>query len=241
VVAIFIKDTTGASRNMNNHPFYQKTCLAALLLAACCSAVAEPDAMSPAAQDPAESRATAPAVPAAREVVVATARLPAASAAESAGNPVAASGGEAPAPATAESDDGTPIGEAEIDAGGDADAVTGPEAAAAPVAAIDPATLYGEWTVKEEHPEAGEVVTLFSINNDSSFAGTMTVAGNVVWSYSGNWYLDGNLITWFYTQSTPPLMLVDETEVDEIIAVDSEKLTYRSGTRDVLETLYRSR
>ena len=225
---------------MNNHPFYQKTCLAALLLAASCSAVAEPDTMSPAAQAPAESRLTAPAVPEAREVVVATARLPAASAAESAGNPVAASGGEAPAPATAESDDGTPIGEVEIDAGGDADAVTGQEAAAAPVAAIDPATLYGEWTVKEEHPEAGEVVTLFSINNDSSFAGTMTVAGNVVWSYSGNWYLDGNLITWFYTQSTPSLMLADETEVDEIILVDSEKLTYRSGTRDVLETLYRA-
>jgi len=101
-------------------------------------------------------------------------------------------------------------------------------------------TLYGEWTVREQHPEAGEVVTLFSINSDSSFAGTMTVAGDVVWSYSGNWYLDGNLITWFYTESTPPLMLADETEVDEIILIDSEKLTYRSGTRDVLETLYRA-
>jgi hypothetical protein len=68
----------------------------------------------------------------------------------------------------------------------------------------------------------------------------MTVAGNVVWRYSGNWYLDDNLITWFYNQSTPPLMLEDETEVDEIIAIDSEKLVYRSGKRDVLETLYRA-
>ena len=115
-----------------------------------------------------------------------------------------------------------------------------PDAVPADVPVIDPATLYGEWIVREQHPEAGEVVTLFSINPDNSFAGTMTVAGNVVWRYSGNWYLDDNLITWFYNQSTPPLVLEDETEVDEIIAIDSEKLVYRSGKRDVLETLYRA-
>jgi hypothetical protein len=114
-------------------------------------------------------------------------------------------------------------------------------AEAAPLSAIDPMTLHGEWTVKEQHPDAGEVVTLFSINPDNSFSGTMTVTGNVVWRYSGNWYLDGNLITWFYTRSEPPLMLADETEVDEIVSVDSEKLVYRSGKRDVLETLYRAR
>jgi hypothetical protein len=185
---------------MNRHPSFQKTCLAVLLLAGCCSAIAEPDTVNPVAEGAVESPAIAPAAarpddePAAAEM-----------------DPAAGIKGE---------DD---------------------PAEAAPVAAIDPVTLHGEWTVKEQHPDAGEVVTLFSINPDNSFAGTMTVAGNVVWSYSGNWYLDGNLITWFYTRSTPALMLADETEVDEIVSVDSEKLVYRSGKRDVLETLYRAR
>jgi hypothetical protein len=35
-------------------------------------------------------------------------------------------------------------------------------------------------------------------------------------------------------------MLEDETEVDELVSVDREKLVYRSGKRDVLETLYRA-
>lgn len=100
-------------------------------------------------------------------------------------------------------------------------------------------SLHGRWTVKEQHPESGEVVTLFSVNGDSTFAGTMTVAGEVVWTYSGNWYLDGNHITWVYNESTPPLMQVNEAEVDEILTIDEEKLTYHSGTRDVVETLYR--
>ena len=139
--------------------------------------------------------------------------------------------------ATNSPDDSLTAGEPDIDATGDPESADLQAASSAP--AIAPESLHGQWTVKEQHPDAGEVITLFSINPDSSFAGTMTVAGNVVWSYSGNWYLDGNLITWFYTQSTPPLMLVDETEVDEIITIDSEKLTYRSGKRDVVETLYR--
>ncbi len=183
---------------MNYHPSFQQTCLAALLLAGCCSTLAQPDTGNPVAQGAVES--------------------------------------EAIAPATARPDDEAATTEFDTPDAGDAS-----DSGSVPVAAIDPEALHGEWTVKEEHPEAGEVVTLFSINPDSSFAGTMTVAGKVVWRYSGNWYLDGNLITWFYTQSTPPLMLVDETEVDELVSVDNEKLVYRSGKRDVLETLYRAR
>jgi hypothetical protein len=234
---------------MNSHPKFQKTCLAAVLLAGCCAASAEPDILNPAVQVTVETQA--PAMPAIQPAAAATASPavqvpvvasdPAAAAApvEGGGNPDVASGGETQAPALLDGEPETaemnPL-DAEDAAGADA----AQEAPPAPAAAIDPGSLHGEWIVKEQHPDAGEVVTLFSINPDSTFAGTMTVAGNVVWSYSGNWYLDGNLITWFYTQSTPPLMLVDETEVDEIITVDSEKLVYRSGKRDVLETLYRA-
>ncbi len=233
---------------MNSHPSYLTTCLTALLLAACGAAVAEPASPSPAAQDTEESQAIAPvgavaaAGPAAREPEVATEPMPVGSPVEleRTGNPVESGDGETQALASATPDNQVSALEPEHDAADDAGAFTEPETAPAPAATIDPVTLYGEWTVREQHPEAGEVVTLFSINSDSSFAGTMTVAGDVVWSYSGNWYLDGNLITWFYTESTPPLMLADETEVDEIILIDSEKLTYRSGTRDVLETLYRA-
>jgi hypothetical protein len=156
------------------------------------------------------------------------------------GNPVAhgADESQAVAPAAARPDAELEVAEINPAAGIQDEDDPGHAASAA---VIDPVTLHGEWTVKEQHPDAGEVVTLFSINPDSSFAGTMTVAGNVVWSYSGKLYLDVNLITLFYTLSEPPLMMADETEVDEIVAVDSEKLIYRSGKRDVVETLYRAR
>jgi len=219
---------------MNSHPTLQKTCLAALLLAGCCTAIAESDTGNPVAQNPVEAQAIAPVTPAAAATTDPVAQVPVIS-----NDPMTA---PAPPDHSVETAGMNPAaGEPVADDAADAGSIDVPEAPSTAVAVIDPETLYGEWTVKEQHPDAGEVVTLFSINADSSFAGTMTVAGNVVWSYSGNWYLDGNLITWFYTQSTPALMLADETEVDEIIAIDSEKLIYRSGKRDVLETLYRSR
>jgi hypothetical protein len=243
---------------MNNHPTFHKTCIATLLLAGCCSTLADPASPPNAvAQDSVESQTTAPAVTSAPPAAVtATGQVvpdpvadgdsaAALSPQENGMNADAAITGEGQVPGTLHGEPETAeMGQPVLDSGdaesGDTGSPDGPEASASPVAAINPEVLYGEWTVKEQHPDVGEVVTLFSINSDSSFAGTMTVAGNVVWSYSGNWYLDGNLITWFYTESTPPLMMVDETEVDEVISVDSEKLVYRSGKRDTLETLYRA-
>jgi hypothetical protein len=235
---------------MNTTSTFLKTSLATLLLACCTSGIAQPEAGSQVLQQgTVDLQATAPAMPADRtatgQTVPATAStvnpMANSSPTENPGNQAAGTGDGTHEIATVAPDDPLPAGEAEAGAPEEAGLVEDPETLSAPGPVIDPVTLYGEWTVKEQHPDAGEVVTLFSINSDSSFAGTMTVAGNVVWRYSGNWYLDGNLITWFYTQSTPPLMLADETEVDEIIDVDSEKLIYRSGKRDVLETLYRAR
>jgi len=223
---------------MNVQSSFPKTCLAALLLASSGSTLADPDTLNPVAQQPVEAQAPAPVTPAA-PTAAAAATDPAAMAPLVASEPMSAAAPPGDEPVTAELD--AAGGELDAYAAGDPGPEDIPDAPSVAAVAIDPETLYGAWTVKEQHPDAGEVVTLFSINPDSTFAGTMTVAGNVVWDYSGNWYLDGNLITWFYTRSTPPLMLVDETEVDEIVAVDSEKLTYRSGKRDVLETLYRSR
>jgi hypothetical protein len=225
-------------------PATLKTGLASLLLAGCCSAVADPVNTQPATPvtPPAEPAAVTPAGPAVQAPVQANEPVTTVSPAGDGGNPGGAPGMDAQAHGPFDAEPETArITSPEAEGAG----VTGmedvPGAASATAPRIDPATLHGEWIVREQHPEAGEVVTLFSINPDSSFAGTMTVAGNVVWRYSGNWYLDGNQMTWFYTESTPPLMLVDTTEVDEIIAIDSEKLVYRSGKRDVLETLYRAR
>lgn len=230
---------------MYSHSTFQKTCLTALLLAGSCCAMAEPAATpNPAQHSPAVAQVTAPAGPATQPAAATgPAGDPAAAVppAGMTGNAAALAGAAArmsdPQDTGAETA-GMPAPAGETDVGEEAGA--GPDDPAAAVAAIDPETIYGDWTVKEQHPDAGEVVTLFSINADNSFAGTMTVAGNVVWTYSGSWYLDGNQITWFYNSSTPPLALADETEVDEIVSVDGEKLIYRSGKRDVLETLYRA-
>jgi hypothetical protein len=226
---------------MNSHSILRKTSLTALLLTGCCYAVADPASLA-AVPDTDEQQSGTPVTPAVQPPAAAEtlaspdARATAVASGKDKGSPDAAALPDPRAAGPETAGRNSPGAEG----AGNAGMEDVPEAPSAVVPAIDPAALYGEWIVREQHPDAGEVVTLFSINADGSFAGTMTVAGNVVWSYSGNWSLDGNLIAWFYTRSSPPLMLVDETEVDEIISVDSEKLVYRSGKRDVLETLYRA-
>ena len=105
--------------------------------------------------------------------------------------------------------------------------------------AIDPQLLYGSWMAVEEVPDEGSVETRFVINRDATFSGTLAVNGAQVWSYSGNWSLQGNRITWHYTSSSLALLVEDRAEVDELLAVDGTVLRYRSGRRGSTHTLHR--
>ena len=55
-----------------------------------------------------------------------------------------------------------------------------PWPAAADSAAIDTSRLYGTWLAQESHPERGKIETVFTILEDMTFSGSMTVNGEVV-------------------------------------------------------------
>jgi hypothetical protein len=111
--------------------------------------------------------------------------------------------------------------------------------APADTAAIDTSRLYGTWLAQESHPERGKIETVFTILGDRTFSGSMTVNGEVVWTYGGTWMLEDSRMTWHYSRSSLALLDVHRRETDEILSVTDETLTYRSRNRDSVSTLRR--
>ena len=108
-------------------------------------------------------------------------------------------------------------------------------------AVITAATIVGEWHATETHPERGNIETVFVINADASFSGSLAINNEPVWQYSGVWKLEGNRITWEYRKSSLVLLNEDKAATDEILSVTDHALTYRSGRRGTENTLYRVR
>ena len=104
---------------------------------------------------------------------------------------------------------------------------------------IDSGKLFGTWQVLESHPAQGDIETIFTIRDDMTFSGTMTINNDVVWTYGGKWTLAGNRLTWHYTRSSLTLHEAHKTETDEILSVSDDTLTYRSGSRGSVNTLQR--
>lgn len=102
-------------------------------------------------------------------------------------------------------------------------------------------TIVGEWHATEAHPERGNIDTVFVINADASFSGSLAINNEPAWQYSGVWKLEGNRITWEYLKSNLVLLQEDKAETDEILSVTDNELTYRSGRRGKENTLYRVR
>ena len=105
--------------------------------------------------------------------------------------------------------------------------------------AIDTGKLFGTWQAQESHTAQGDIETIFTIRDDRTFSGTMTINNDVVWTYGGNWTLAGNRLTWHYTRSSLTLLEAHKTETDEILSVSDDTLTYRSGSRGSVSTLQR--
>jgi hypothetical protein len=106
-------------------------------------------------------------------------------------------------------------------------------------AAIDTVKLLGTWQALESHPDKGQVETLFTIRDDRTFSGSMSVNSEIVWTWGGDWTLAGNRLTWHYTRSTLTLHESHRSETDEILSVSDDTLTYRSGSRGSVSTLQR--
>jgi hypothetical protein len=112
--------------------------------------------------------------------------------------------------------------------------------AVADPASINPDEIVGTWQATELHLEQGNIETIFIINADNTFSGTMTINTAPVWQYAGTWTLKGNQITWVYLESNIILLQEDKQDTDVILSVSDESLTYRSLRRGKESTLQRA-
>jgi beta-glucanase (GH16 family) len=97
----------------------------------------------------------------------------------------------------------------------------------------------GTWISSEQIPEQGQVDTLMTIKADGSFSGSLLVNNETVWTFSGNWTLDGNAINWEYTESSLVLLVEDRSEVDTVLSLGQDEMELKSGRRDSVRTLRR--
>jgi hypothetical protein len=104
---------------------------------------------------------------------------------------------------------------------------------------IDTGKLFGTWQALESQPGQGQVETLFTIRDNRTFSGSMSIKNETVWTFGGDWTLAGNRLTWHYTRSSLTLLETHRTETDEILSVTDDTLTYRSGSRGTVSTLRR--
>jgi len=106
---------------------------------------------------------------------------------------------------------------------------------------INPDLIIGKWQASEPHPEQGNIETIFIINADNTFSGTMTINNRPAWQYAGTWTLEGNQVTWVYLESNIILLQEDKRDTDLILSVSDDSLSYRSLRRGKESTLLRAK
>ena len=100
----------------------------------------------------------------------------------------------------------------------------------APPAAPDSlrAELIGHWSYQNEHS-----LTDITFGEDGSFSGTLTRDGKVIWTFGGNWTLEGNRIFYTYTLSTPPIYAVGSMDLDTVQDMTPDCFTLINATTSV--------
>jgi hypothetical protein len=79
-----------------------------------------------------------------------------------------------------------------------------------------------------------------AIKADGSFSGSLLVNNETVWTFSGKWTLNGNTISWEYTESSLVLLIEDRSEVDTIVSLEQDQMTLKLGRRGGVRTMRRA-
>ena len=120
-------------------------------------------------------------------------------------------------------------------------AVTGNQPCRAQTNTISPIALVGKWSGSEKMPDGNTVVVQLMLTQSQKFTGSSAVNGRIFWTYSGTWEVSGNQLTWHYEISSPALPEAGKTDIDDIVALDAEKLVLLSKLTGKQNTFLRVR
>jgi hypothetical protein len=93
---------------------------------------------------------------------------------------------------------------------------------------VSPRLLIGKWSASATMPNGAVMATDLALTQDMKFNGSATVQGKEFWTYSGTWEVKGSQLIWHYENSSQPLPESAKTDIDDIVAVDAEKLVLAS-------------
>ncbi len=118
-------------------------------------------------------------------------------------------------------------------------AITGSQPSYAQTAAISPMALVGKWSGSEKMPDGNTIVVQLALTQNQKFVGSSAVDGRVFWTYSGTWEVNGNQLTWHYETSSLTLAESAKADIDDIVALDAEKLVLLSRLNGKQSTFLR--
>jgi hypothetical protein len=104
---------------------------------------------------------------------------------------------------------------------------------------ITPEAITGDWISSEQLPDQRLADTRMYIRADGTFSGELQINTETVWAFAGRWTLNGNAITWEYTDSSLVLLIDDQSEVDTILQLNDREMQLRSSRHDTVRTLRR--
>ncbi|MCU0939442.1 MAG: hypothetical protein MUC86_09930 [Burkholderiaceae bacterium] len=93
---------------------------------------------------------------------------------------------------------------------------------------LSPLALVGRWQAADDHPTLGRVTTRLTIAQTLRFSGEAARGGEVFWRFAGTLELAGRSLTWRYEDSSLPLNDAARTDIDDVLAADTERLVLRS-------------
>jgi hypothetical protein len=119
--------------------------------------------------------------------------------------------------------------------------VLGSQPSHAEATPISPIALVGKWSGSEKMPDGNTVVVQLAFTQSQKFTGSSAVNGKIFWTYSGTWEVNGNQLTWHYEESSRALPESAKMDVDEIVALDAEKLVLLSRLNGKQSTFLRAK
>ena len=96
----------------------------------------------------------------------------------------------------------------------------------------------GDWVTEKPHSSGAIITVQMKIEENHKFSGSALVNGTVNWTFSGDWEVSGNELTYTYRESSKPLP-ANYKDTDIIISVNDSSYHYKSKLSGEINTYTR--